>query len=59
MDKSREELEKEYAEATAKLEQYQHRGQRYENRIRYYNHYEAAQSRLDRPAVKTAYRRPY
>lgn len=34
--KSREELEKEYAEATAKLEQYQHRGQRYENRIRYY-----------------------
>ena len=24
MDKSREELEKEYAEATAKLEQYQH-----------------------------------
>ena len=36
MDKSREELEKEYAEATAKLEQYQHRGQRYENRIRYY-----------------------
>ncbi len=38
MDKSREELEKEYAEATAKLEQYQHRGQRYENRIRYYTH---------------------
>ena len=36
MDKSREELEKEYAEATAKLEQYQHRGQRYENCIRYY-----------------------
>ena len=36
MDKSREELEKEYAEATVKLEQYQHRGQRYENRIRYY-----------------------
>lgn len=34
--KSREELEKEYTEATAKLEQYQHRGQRYENRIRYY-----------------------
>ena len=34
--KSREELEKEYAEATAKLKQYQHRGQRYENRIRYY-----------------------
>ena len=29
MDKSREELEKEYVEATAKLEQYQHRSQRY------------------------------
>ena len=28
MDKSREELEKEYAEATAKLEQYQHSGMR-------------------------------
>ena len=27
MDKSREELEKEYTEATAKLERYQHRGQ--------------------------------
>lgn len=38
MDKSREELEKEYVEATAKLEQYQHRSQRYENRIRYYTH---------------------
>ena len=36
MNKKREELEKEYAEATVKLEQYQHRGQRYENRIRYY-----------------------
>lgn len=36
MKKSREELEKECAEAAAKLEQYQHRGQRYENRIRYY-----------------------
>lgn len=36
MEKSREELEKEYAEVTAKLEQYQHRGQRLENRIRYY-----------------------
>ena len=36
MDKSREELEKEYAEATVKLEQYQHRGQRLENRIKYY-----------------------
>jgi len=36
MDKSREELEKECAEAKAKVEQYQHRGQRYENRIRYY-----------------------
>ena len=36
MKKTREELGKEYAEAAAKLEQYQHRGQRYENRIRYY-----------------------
>ena len=36
MSKSREELEKEYAEATAKLEQYQHKGQRLENRIKYY-----------------------
>ena len=36
MEKSREELEKELAEANAKLEQYQHRGQRLENRIRYY-----------------------
>ena len=36
MGKSREELEKEYAEATAKLEQYQHKGQRLENRIKYY-----------------------
>ena len=29
-------MEKEYAEATAKLEQYQHKGQRLENRIKYY-----------------------
>ena len=36
MEKSCEELEKEYAEATAKLEQYQHKGQRLENRIKYY-----------------------
>ena len=36
MDKSREELEKEYAEATAKFEHYQHQGQRLENRIKYY-----------------------
>ena len=36
MKKTREELEKECAEAKAKVEQYQHRGQRYENRIRYY-----------------------
>ena len=34
--KSREELEKEYAEATVKLEQYQHKGQRLESRIKYY-----------------------
>ena len=36
MEKSREELEKELAEANAKLEQYQHEGQRLENRIKYY-----------------------
>ena len=36
MGKSREELEKEYAEATTKLEQEQHKGQRLENRIKYY-----------------------
>ena len=36
MDKTREELEKEYAEGKIKLEQYQHKGQRLENRIRYY-----------------------
>ena len=34
--KKREELEKEYAQATAQLEQYQHKGQRLENRIKYY-----------------------
>ena len=37
MDKKREELEKEYAEVTAKLEQEQHKGQRLENRIKYYS----------------------
>ena len=36
MEKSREELKKELAEANAKLEQYQHKGQRLENRIKYY-----------------------
>ena len=36
MSKSREELEKEYAENVAKLEQYRHKNQRLENRIRYY-----------------------
>ena len=36
MEKSREELEQELAEAIAKVEQYQHQGQRIENRIRYY-----------------------
>ncbi len=36
MKKSREELQKELDEATAKLEQYQHKGQRLENRIHYY-----------------------
>ena len=37
MKKSRQELEKQCAEAETKVEQYQHEGQRYENRIRYYN----------------------
>ena len=36
MAKSREELEKEYAEATTELGHYQHKQQRLENRIRYY-----------------------
>ena len=36
MEKSCEELEKGLAEANAKLEQYQHKGQRLENRIRSY-----------------------
>ena len=36
MEKSREKLEKELAKASAKEEQYQHRQQRLENRIRYY-----------------------
>ena len=36
MKKSREELEKELDKATVKLEQYQHRGQRLENRLGYY-----------------------
>ena len=36
MEKSRKELKKQLAEATAKLDQYQHKGQRLENRIRYY-----------------------
>ena len=36
MKKSQEELQKEYNEAIAKLNQYQHKGQRLENRIRYY-----------------------
>lgn len=36
MEKSREEMEKECAEANARAEQYQHQVQRLENRIRYY-----------------------
>ena len=36
LNKKREELEKEYAQATAELEHYQHKGQRLENRIKYY-----------------------
>lgn len=36
MEKSREEMKKECAEANARAEQYQHQVQRLENRIRYY-----------------------
>ena len=36
MEKTREELQKELDEANAQLEQYQHRCQRLENRLRYY-----------------------
>ena len=36
MDKTREELQKELDEANTQLEQYQHRCQRLENRLRYY-----------------------
>ena len=36
MGKSREELEKEYTEATTELGHYQHKQQRLKNRIRYY-----------------------
>ena len=36
MDKTRDELQKELDEANAQLEQYQHRCQRLENRLRYY-----------------------
>ena len=36
MEKSRKKLEKELAKVTTKLEQYQHKGQRLENRIKYY-----------------------
>ena len=36
MDKTREELQKELDKANAQLEQYQHRCQRLENRLRYY-----------------------
>ena len=36
MEKTREELKKELAEANAKFEQYQHKCQRLENRIKYY-----------------------
>ena len=36
MDKTREELQKELDEANAQIEQYQHRCQRLENRLRYY-----------------------
>ena len=36
MKKSHEKLKRECTEAEAKVEQYQHQSQRYENRIRYY-----------------------
>lgn len=36
MDKSREELEREYAANAARLEAYRHRQQRLENRLRHY-----------------------
>ena len=36
MGKSHKELEKEYAEARKRLEQYQHKSQRLESRIKYY-----------------------
>ena len=36
MKKTRQDLEKQCAEAEAKVEQYQHEGQRLENRIKYY-----------------------
>ena len=36
MKKSHQELEKKRVEAEAKVEQYQHEGQRLENRIKYY-----------------------
>ena len=36
MENTRKELEKQLAEANAKLEQYWHKSQRLENRIRYY-----------------------
>ena len=36
MKKLRQELEKQCAEAKTKVEQYQHEGQRIENRIKYY-----------------------
>ena len=36
MKKSREELEREYTESLAKLEQYQRKSQRLENRVKYY-----------------------
>ena len=45
MEKSREKLEKELAEANAKLEQYQHKGQRLENRIKHYQDHSYEQSK--------------
>jgi len=53
MEKSREEMEKECAEANARAEQYQHQVQRLENRIRYYTEGER-KKRNHRPITRGA-----
>lgn len=47
MKKSREELEKECAEAAAKAEQYQHQAQRLENR--YHDYQESKRKKRNHP----------